>query len=77
MDRAEFLKQLEVHKLKLRLNRPARKLPTVAPVRGLRQPVGDNWSTTHPLVGNQILTHPPYYDHLRRTAETCFPERGR
>ena len=41
MDRAEFLKQLEMHKLKLRLNHPARKLPTVAPVRGLRQPVGD------------------------------------
>ena len=36
MDRAEFLKQLEMHKLKLRLNHPARKLPTVAPVRGLR-----------------------------------------
>ena len=57
MDRAEFLKQLELHKLKLHLNHPARKLPTVAPVRGLRQPVGDDWSTTHPLVGNQILTH--------------------
>jgi len=57
MDRAEFLKQLEMHKLKLRLNHPARKLPTVAPVRGLRQPVGDDWSTTHPLVDNQILTH--------------------
>jgi len=40
MDRAEFLKQLEMHKLKLRLNHPARKLPTVAPVRGLREPVG-------------------------------------
>ena len=26
MDRAEFLKQLEMHKLKLRLNHPARKL---------------------------------------------------
>ena len=57
MDRAEFLKQLEMNKLKLRLNHPARKLPTVAPLRGLRQPVGDDWSTTHPLVGNQILTH--------------------
>ena len=55
MDRAEFLKQLEMHNLKLRLNYPTRKLPTVAPVRGLRQPVGDDWSTYHPLVGNQIL----------------------
>ena len=36
MDRAEFLKQLEMHNLKLRLNHSARKLPTVAPVRGLR-----------------------------------------
>ena len=57
MDRTEFLKQLEMHKLKLSLNHPARKLPTVAPVRGLRQPVGDDWSTAHPLVGSQILTH--------------------
>ena len=44
VDRAEFLKQLEMHKLELRLNHPARKLPKVAPVRGLRQPVGDDWS---------------------------------
>ena len=40
-----------------KLSSPARKFQELVPVRDFNQPVGDGWSSTHPLVGLPIVVH--------------------
>ena len=70
LERQELAKHLEYHRLSLKLSAPARKIPSLTPVRGLVQPVGGGWSTTHPLVNLQVVVY------LTTTTETARLQRA-
>ena len=70
LERQELAKHLEYHRLSLKLSAPARKIASLTPVRGLVQPVGGGWSTTHPLVNLQVVVY------LTTTTETARLQRA-
>ena len=53
----ELVQHFEFSRASFKLSSPARKFQELGPVRGLIQPAGDGWSSTHPLVGLPIVVH--------------------